>query len=95
MVEQFNGHFEANVLGGCWVRPRGLVKKATMVFVGLIGYNVKAIRSFVAGEVNLKSVSKYWVDQITTDFGALKDTPNQWNTRVTTYLLKNNYVEKE
>ncbi|MDT8783176.1 MAG: transposase, partial [Candidatus Bathyarchaeota archaeon] len=27
VVEQFNGHLKANVLGECWVRPKGLVKK--------------------------------------------------------------------
>lgn len=60
VVEQFNGHLKANVLGGCWVRPRGLVKKAAMVVAGLISYNAEAIRSLVAGEISLKSVSKYW-----------------------------------
>lgn len=60
VVEQFNGHLKANVLDGCWVRPRGLVKKAAMVVAGLISYNAEAIRSLVAGEISLKSVSKYW-----------------------------------
>jgi len=60
VVEQFNGHIKANVLDECWVRPRGLVKKAAMVTAGLISYNAEAIRSLVAGEQSLKSVSKYW-----------------------------------
>jgi transposase len=60
VVEQFNGHIKANVLDECWVRPRGLVKKAAMVLAGLISYNAEAIRSLVAGEQSLKSVSKYW-----------------------------------
>jgi transposase len=60
VVEQFNGHLKANVLKGCWVRPRGLVKKAAMVTAGLISYNAKAIRSLMFGEHSLKSVSKYW-----------------------------------
>ncbi len=60
VVEQFNGHLKVNVLDGCWVRPRGLVKKAAMVVAGLISYNAEAIRSLVAGEISLKSVSKYW-----------------------------------
>jgi hypothetical protein len=42
------------------VRPKGLIKKAAMVMAGLISYNAEAIRSFVAGEQSLKSVSKYW-----------------------------------
>lgn len=60
LVEQFNGHLKANVLGGCWVRPKGLVKKAAMVLAGLISYDAEAIRSIVAGEESFKSVSKYW-----------------------------------
>jgi transposase len=60
VVEQFNGHLKCNVLGECWVRPRGLIKKAAMVLAGLICYNAEAIRSLVAGEHSLKSVSKYW-----------------------------------
>jgi transposase len=44
VVEQFNGHVKANVLGECWVWPRGIIKKAAMVMAGLISYNVEAIR---------------------------------------------------
>jgi transposase len=60
VVEQFNGHVKDNVLDECWVRPRGLVKKAAMVAAGLISYDAEAIRSLIAGEQSLKSVSKYW-----------------------------------
>jgi hypothetical protein len=60
VVEQFNGHVKDNVLDGCWVWPRGLIKKAAMVTAGLISYNAEAIRSLIAGEESLKSVSKYW-----------------------------------
>jgi hypothetical protein len=60
VFEQFNGHIKANILGECWVRPRGLLKKAAMVTAGLISYNAEAIRSLVAGEVSLKSISRYW-----------------------------------
>ena len=60
MVEQFNGHLKANVLRNCWVRPRGLVKKAAMVLAGLICYDAEAVRSLIVGEESLKSVSKYW-----------------------------------
>ena len=60
VVEQFNGHVKDNVLGECWIWPRGLVKKAAMVMAGLICYNAEAIRSLVAGEESLKTVSKYW-----------------------------------
>jgi hypothetical protein len=60
VIEQFNGHIKDNVLDECWVRPKGLVKKAAMVTAGLISYNAEAIRSLIAGEQSLKSVSKYW-----------------------------------
>lgn len=60
LVEQFNGHLKANVLGDCWVRPKGLVKKAAMVLAGLISYDVEALRSLVVGEESLKRISKYW-----------------------------------
>jgi len=60
LVEQFNGHFKANVLKGCWVRPRGLVKKTAMVMAGLISYDVEAIKALILGENSLKTVSKYW-----------------------------------
>lgn len=60
VVEQFNGHVKGNVLSECWVRPKGLVKKAAMVTAGLISYDAEAIRSLIADEKSLKSVSKYW-----------------------------------
>jgi IS5 family transposase len=60
VVEQFNGHMKDNVLKECWVRPRGLVKKAAMVMAGLISYDAEALRSLIVGEESLKTVSKYW-----------------------------------
>jgi hypothetical protein len=60
VVEQFNGHIKANVLRECWVRPRGLVKKAAMVLAGLICYDAEAMKSLLLGEESLKTVSKYW-----------------------------------
>jgi hypothetical protein len=60
VIEQFNGHVKGNVLDEYWIRPRGLVKKAAMVTAGLISYDAEAMRSLIAGEESLKSVSKYW-----------------------------------
>jgi hypothetical protein len=51
---------KGNVLGECWVWPRGLVKKTSMVMAGLISMDANAIEAIVDGEVSLKSVSKYW-----------------------------------
>ena len=59
VVEQFNGHLKANVLKECWMRPRGLVKKAAMVTAGLISYDAEAVRSLIVGEESMKTVSKY------------------------------------
>jgi transposase len=60
VVEQFNGHIKANVLKQCWIRPRGLVKKAVMVMAGLISFDAEAMKSLILGEESLKHVSKYW-----------------------------------
>ena len=59
-VEQLNGHCKANVLRGCWVRPRGLVKKASMVLAGLISINVNAILALLEGNCGLKEASRNW-----------------------------------
>lgn len=60
VVEQFNGRVKGNVLDGCWVRSRGVVKKASMVMVGLVSIDVNAIRAVIEGENSLKAVSQYW-----------------------------------
>jgi len=59
-VEQLNGHFKDNVLRGCWVRPKGLLKKASMVVAGLISVNVTAVVALVEGSGGLKEASRYW-----------------------------------
>ena len=59
-AEQFNSHSKHNILRGCWVRPRGLVKKTSMVMAGLIGMDAKAIEALLEGESSLKKASKYW-----------------------------------
>jgi transposase len=58
LVEQFSGHVKDNVLKECWIRPRGLVKKAAMVMTGLISYDAEALRSLILGGQSLKNVSK-------------------------------------
>lgn len=60
LVEQFNGLIKNHVLKGCWTRPRGLVKKASMVTAGLISLNATAVRAILEGESSLKAVSQYW-----------------------------------
>jgi transposase len=59
-AEQFNSHSKHNVLRGCWVRPRGMLKKTSMVMAGLISMEACAIEALLAGESSLKRVSKYW-----------------------------------
>lgn len=60
LVEQFNGHLKDNVLDECWLWPRGLVKKASMVMAGLISLDANALDALVEGEESLRKVSKYW-----------------------------------
>jgi hypothetical protein len=60
VVEQFNGLIKSNVLDGCWLWPRGLVKKTSMVLAGLICLDANAVESLVEGEESLRTVSKYW-----------------------------------
>jgi len=59
-VEQLNGHCKHNVLRGCWVRPRGLLKKASMVMAGLISINANAVVALIEGSGGLKEASRYW-----------------------------------
>jgi len=59
-VEQFNSHSKHNVLRGCWVRPRGLLKKTSMVMAGLISMDANAVWALLEGDLSLKCVSKYW-----------------------------------
>jgi transposase len=60
VIEQFNGHFKDNVLRHCWLRPRGLAKKAAMVTAGLISVGANAIEAMLEGERSLKNVSRHW-----------------------------------
>ena len=60
VVEQFNGLVKDNVLDGCWLWPRGLVKKTSMVLAGLISLDANAVEALVEGEESLRKVSKYW-----------------------------------
>ena len=53
VIEQFNGHLKDNVFDECWLWPRGLVKKASMVMAGLICLNANAVEALVDGEESL------------------------------------------
>jgi len=59
-VEQFNCHAKHNVLRGCWVRPRGLLKKSSMVFAGLVCVAANAVEALLRGDLSLKCASRYW-----------------------------------
>jgi transposase len=59
-VEQFNSHAKHNVLKGCWVRPRGLAKKTSMVMAGMVSIEANAIEALLRDDLSLKNVSKYW-----------------------------------
>jgi transposase len=60
VVEQFNELIKDDVLDGCWLWPRGLVKKTSMVMAGLISLDANAVDALVEGEESLRTVSKYW-----------------------------------
>jgi hypothetical protein len=60
VVEQFNELIKDDVLDECWLWPRGLVKKTSMVLAGLISMDANAIEAIVEGTESLKKVSKYW-----------------------------------
>ena len=60
VVEQFNGLVKNQVLRGCWIKPQGIAKKASMVTAGLISLNTTAIQAILQGETSLKNVSQYW-----------------------------------
>lgn len=60
LVEQFNGLVKNYVLKGCWTKPKGIIKKASMVMAGLISLITTTIKAILNGEPSLKSVSQYW-----------------------------------
>jgi transposase len=60
VIEQFNGLVKDEVLDGCWLKPRGIVKKTSMVMAGLISLDANAVAALVEGEESLRTVSKYW-----------------------------------
>jgi hypothetical protein len=60
VIEQFNGRIKCEVLDECWLWPRGLVKKTSMVIAGLISLDANAVDALVEGEESLRIVSKYW-----------------------------------
>ena len=59
-VEQFNSHAKHNLLRGCWVRPKGMVKKTAMVMAGLVCMEANAIEALLRDDLSLKCASKYW-----------------------------------
>jgi hypothetical protein len=60
LVDRFDGLVKCEVLDGCWLWPRGLVKKTSMVMAGLISMAASAVDALVEGEKSLRKVSKYW-----------------------------------
>jgi transposase len=60
VVEQFNGHIKANVLKECWVRPKGLLKKAAMVMKSGVSFFINHITS----RLRWHSLSSFLLDLI-------------------------------
>lgn len=61
LVEQFNSLVKGHMLRGSWTRPKGLVKKTSVVTTGLIGLNMTALEAMLEDEDGLKAVSRYWL----------------------------------
>jgi hypothetical protein len=59
-VEQFNSHVKYNLLRDCWVRPRGMLKKTSMVMAGLVCMEANAIDALLRDDLSLKCASRYW-----------------------------------
>jgi hypothetical protein len=47
------------VLKHCWIKLRGLIKKAAIVSAGLLGIDAKGLKALLTGETSLKKVNKY------------------------------------
>jgi hypothetical protein len=59
-VEQFNSHIQHNLLQGCcWVRPKGLLKKASMVRAALVCMATNALEALLVDELDVKCTNKY------------------------------------
>ncbi|MEM3452887.1 MAG: hypothetical protein QW835_04590, partial [Candidatus Hadarchaeum sp.] len=52
IVEQFNSRFK-EMLGECWLRFKGLAKKATVVYSALLAMNALAIQALVTNRPEL------------------------------------------
>jgi len=61
LVEQFNSLVKGPILRGSWIRPKGLVKKTSVVTAGLIGLNKTAVEAMLEDEHGLKAVSRHWL----------------------------------
>ena len=87
-VEQFNSHVKHNLLRGCWVRPKGIVKKSAMVVAGLVCMEINAIEALLWDDLSLKCASKYGINPNNFGIGA-GQTPNRgsigYNPRLLTY----------
>ena len=60
LAEQFHSLVKGPILRGCWIRPRGLVKKAAVVTASLIGLNSIAVKAVLEEGKPLRTVSQYW-----------------------------------
>ena len=59
IVEQFNSRLK-DVLSNCWLRVRGLAKKATLVYSAMLAMLVIALQSLLSGKPSLlRKVSLY------------------------------------
>jgi len=60
LVEQFHDLSKNQILQGCWRRGKGLRRKASQVYAGLIGLLTISLKAVINGESSFRKVSQYW-----------------------------------
>jgi len=60
LVEQFHDLSKNQILQGCWTRGKGLRRKASQVYAGLIGLLTISLKAVINGESSFRKVSQYW-----------------------------------
>ena len=60
LVEQFHDLSKNQLLQGCWKRGKGLTRKASQVYAGLISLLTISLKAVINGENSFRKVSQYW-----------------------------------
>jgi len=60
LVEQFHDLTKNQILQGCWKLGKGLRRKASQVYAGLISLLTISLKAVINGENSFRKVSQYW-----------------------------------